>query len=356
MHGVFQLATDVEALVLDPSFRGTETEDEARALGVPVGWHEGRRLSVAELDRHPDFRGPHIVAVGHRIADHEMLDAAVLGRAAPEATRTRTSSSGCGTTSPASAHRHSGRSAGAQRAREGAWHGMPSELRRRRACGQRHARLGDAGRTTPAVPARWPEHSRRRCRCCAAPKRLSMDPYATGASSGCPVVHRQPGPFDNRFEHLVVVVPNQRVGVCVPRSDGGLDPRHSFVETEHLVQRGHSRRFPVRQPVRSHGPLFAFHVGGAVSATQVPRAGRTRRSELAPRTSRCRPPFVEACDCTWGVERQDAGQDVESWPASSSSRPLPDPRAVDAGEECQPGAVSGTWSSRAFWSFSWWVG
>ncbi len=82
VHGVLELASDVEALVLDPSFRGTETEDEARALGVPVEWHEGRRLSLAELERHPDFRGPHIVAVGHRVAEHGLLDADVLGRVA----------------------------------------------------------------------------------------------------------------------------------------------------------------------------------------------------------------------------------------------------------------------------------
>jgi hypothetical protein len=81
VHGVLDLTCDVEALVLDPSFQDTEIEDDAAALGVPVEWHEGRRLSLAELDRHPEFRGPHIVAVGHRVAEHDAIDAAVIGRA-----------------------------------------------------------------------------------------------------------------------------------------------------------------------------------------------------------------------------------------------------------------------------------
>ena len=57
-------------------------QDQAHALGVPVEWHEGRVLTVAELRRHPDFRGAGAVAVGEQIAEGGRLDAAVIGRAA----------------------------------------------------------------------------------------------------------------------------------------------------------------------------------------------------------------------------------------------------------------------------------
>ena len=69
-------------MVLDPSFRGSTIEDQARSLGVPVEWHEGRRLSVRTLAEHPGFRGPSIVEVGRRVARAGVLDAAVLGGAA----------------------------------------------------------------------------------------------------------------------------------------------------------------------------------------------------------------------------------------------------------------------------------
>ncbi len=39
VHGVLRVAEDVEAVVLDPSFRGTSTEDAAHALPCVVEWH-----------------------------------------------------------------------------------------------------------------------------------------------------------------------------------------------------------------------------------------------------------------------------------------------------------------------------
>lgn len=81
VHGPVALATDVEALVLDPAHRGKATEEQAAALGIPVEWHEGRRLAVEELERHPDFRGSHVVEVGRRVARGGFLDAVVVGDA-----------------------------------------------------------------------------------------------------------------------------------------------------------------------------------------------------------------------------------------------------------------------------------
>lgn len=72
----------VEALVLDPGHRGTEVEADARRLGCPVEWHPGFRLSVEELRRHPEYRGPEFVELGAEIAVDGRLDPRVIGDAA----------------------------------------------------------------------------------------------------------------------------------------------------------------------------------------------------------------------------------------------------------------------------------
>lgn len=79
VHGPVVVARDAEALVLDPCYRGTAVEEAAHRLGVPVEWHEGRVLTVAELERHPDFRGPEAVRLGREIADPH-LDARIIGQ------------------------------------------------------------------------------------------------------------------------------------------------------------------------------------------------------------------------------------------------------------------------------------
>jgi hypothetical protein len=81
VHGTLSLASDVEALVLDPCFVGTDVERAADRLGVQIEWHEGRVLAVDELEHHPEFRGPRIVTVGRRIAEHGLLDARIIGQA-----------------------------------------------------------------------------------------------------------------------------------------------------------------------------------------------------------------------------------------------------------------------------------
>jgi hypothetical protein len=72
----------MEALVLDPCYRGTAVEAEARRLPCQVEWHSGYRLSVEELSHHPDFRGPRYVELGARIAEDGYLDPRVIGDAA----------------------------------------------------------------------------------------------------------------------------------------------------------------------------------------------------------------------------------------------------------------------------------
>lgn len=84
VHGPVRFDRDVEALVLDPSHRGTEVEAAAGRLGCPVEWHPGFRLAVEELRRHPDYRGREFVELGAEIAVDGWLDPRILGEAAGE--------------------------------------------------------------------------------------------------------------------------------------------------------------------------------------------------------------------------------------------------------------------------------
>ncbi|WP_424216777.1 DUF3626 domain-containing protein (plasmid) [Streptomyces sp. BI20] len=82
VHGPVRLDRDVEALVLDPAYRGTPVEAAARRLPCPLAWHPGFRLTAAALRGHADYRGPEFVELGERIAVDGVLDPAVLGEAA----------------------------------------------------------------------------------------------------------------------------------------------------------------------------------------------------------------------------------------------------------------------------------
>ncbi|MFJ9059405.1 DUF3626 domain-containing protein [Streptomyces sp. NBC_00111] len=82
VHTPVRLDRDVEALVLDPCFRGTAVEEAARALPCPVEWHGGFRLSVEELRRRPGYRGPEYVELGAALAVGGFLDARIIGEAA----------------------------------------------------------------------------------------------------------------------------------------------------------------------------------------------------------------------------------------------------------------------------------
>ncbi|MBM9506570.1 DUF3626 domain-containing protein [Actinacidiphila acididurans] len=82
VHGPVRFDRDVEALVLDAGYRGTDVEEAARALPCPIQWHPGFRLTVQRLRQHPDYRGQECVDLGVRIAVDGCLDPWVIGRAA----------------------------------------------------------------------------------------------------------------------------------------------------------------------------------------------------------------------------------------------------------------------------------
>jgi hypothetical protein len=81
VHGVVDLGSDVEALVLDQVYRGTPVEADAAELPCAVEWHDGFRLDLATVRAHPDYRGAHIVDVAAQVAVEEHLDPAVIGAA-----------------------------------------------------------------------------------------------------------------------------------------------------------------------------------------------------------------------------------------------------------------------------------
>ena len=82
VHGGVLLTRDVEALVLDPCYRGTGVEVDAHRLGVPVQWHPGFATTVATIAQHPGYRGRHVVEAAARIAAGGALTPRVIGDAA----------------------------------------------------------------------------------------------------------------------------------------------------------------------------------------------------------------------------------------------------------------------------------
>ncbi|WP_344619977.1 DUF3626 domain-containing protein [Dactylosporangium salmoneum] len=82
VHGVVDLAADIEALVLDPCYRDSPVAALAGSLGCPVEWHGGFALEAEELRRHPEYRGPEFVELGLALARGGRLDPRILGDAA----------------------------------------------------------------------------------------------------------------------------------------------------------------------------------------------------------------------------------------------------------------------------------
>lgn len=82
VHGIIDLSGDVEALVLDPCYRGTTVESAARCLPCPVRWHGGFTLAAAQLHRHRGYRGQEFASLGVSLARDGRLDARIIGDAA----------------------------------------------------------------------------------------------------------------------------------------------------------------------------------------------------------------------------------------------------------------------------------
>lgn len=81
VHGVLSIPEDMQALVLDPSYRETEVERWALGLGCAVEWHPGYEVRVDVLRDNATYRGPEIVEVAERVASGELLTPRRLGEA-----------------------------------------------------------------------------------------------------------------------------------------------------------------------------------------------------------------------------------------------------------------------------------
>lgn len=97
VHGGVDLETDVEAMVIDPSFRHTAVHDflesVVRRYDVALDWHGGSELEVERIP--DDFRGPTMPVVGRRVARADgIVDAHSIGRAARDVVWTEPRASG----------------------------------------------------------------------------------------------------------------------------------------------------------------------------------------------------------------------------------------------------------------------
>jgi hypothetical protein len=78
VHGPVRFDTDVEALVLDPCFAGTDVEAAAGRLECQIEFHPGFRASPDSFD--PEYRGAQIVALARSLGTE--LTPKVIGDAA----------------------------------------------------------------------------------------------------------------------------------------------------------------------------------------------------------------------------------------------------------------------------------
>ncbi len=82
VHGPVSLSQDVEALVLDKCYHGTQVSVDAMKLPVAVEWHSGFCVSVDTIRQFPDYRGQMIVELADTLAVDGWITPAIIGMAA----------------------------------------------------------------------------------------------------------------------------------------------------------------------------------------------------------------------------------------------------------------------------------
>lgn len=84
VHGDVSLRSDVEALVVDPSFKESTIDMHFKSMAEKYGfklyYHQGFQLAVEEVPS--DFRGPDMPSLAERIAIDGVVDVSLVGRAA----------------------------------------------------------------------------------------------------------------------------------------------------------------------------------------------------------------------------------------------------------------------------------
>ncbi len=81
IHGPLIIEEDVEALILDPSFKGTCIEEAAASLDCDLEWHGGFRLSLDCLAECRIYRDPAAANAIAEIAEGKWVTPALLWRA-----------------------------------------------------------------------------------------------------------------------------------------------------------------------------------------------------------------------------------------------------------------------------------
>jgi hypothetical protein len=79
VHGPVSIAEDAEAIVLDPSYRGTAVETLAQKLPCAVEWHAGFLLTPDALPDLDAYRGPETAALARDLLQNGPLSPAALG-------------------------------------------------------------------------------------------------------------------------------------------------------------------------------------------------------------------------------------------------------------------------------------
>ncbi|WP_423194739.1 DUF3626 domain-containing protein [Cupriavidus sp. H18C2] len=82
VHGGVVIDRDVEAIVLDPSFRHSEVEALAHALPCRVEWHAGFRAEADLLRRQSEYRGSAVAKLAASLAGAHPLTPVRIGEAA----------------------------------------------------------------------------------------------------------------------------------------------------------------------------------------------------------------------------------------------------------------------------------
>ncbi|TPV45792.1 DUF3626 domain-containing protein [Bacillus dicomae] len=99
IHGDISLKEDVEALVVDPSFKGTDVgrtlEEICLKYAIDLYWHMGFVLMVDEVPM--NFRGSKMPSLAKRIARNNCIDANIIGSAVVDLKRNPLSWSDRGT-------------------------------------------------------------------------------------------------------------------------------------------------------------------------------------------------------------------------------------------------------------------
>jgi len=80
VHGPLQIDRDVDALVLDPSYKYTDIEDTANLLPCKVEWHKGFYLSSDYYAQCCEYRGKAVAEFIKLLASKEPVTPAVLGK------------------------------------------------------------------------------------------------------------------------------------------------------------------------------------------------------------------------------------------------------------------------------------